>query len=305
MDDADSPFHEGERTLQARVGARERVEAVGQRTIRDHMPDEHRELFEKLPMLLVGAVDREGRPWASIVHGAAGFVRSPDPQRLTVAALPHRDDPVHEALQVGAKVGLLAIELETRRRNRMNGRVTARSPEGFTVSVQQSYGNCPKYIHTRRHHRVERAPQRTVQQGPGLSPPARALIERADTCFIASASPRASTSAEPRDGVDVSHRGGRPGFIGIGENAGAVQLSMPDYVGNNLFNTLGNLLRHPFAGLLFVDFDRGDLLSLRCVATVDWDSDELETVPGALRLVHLTVEAGVFFPAALPFRWSS
>jgi uncharacterized protein len=304
MRDLDSPFHEGERAIQERLGMRERIESIGHRVIRDHMPAQHRELFEKLPLLLLGTLGHDGQPWASVVHGSPGFVRSPDSRSLHVAALPERDDPAFEALRAGAKVGLLGIELETRRRNRANGRIAERSELGFAVSVEQSFGNCPKYIHLREHRPVERTGRQTQQEGPSLSAGARALIARADTCFIASASRHANLSSEPREGVDVSHRGGPPGFVALRDNEETVRLTMPDYVGNNLFNTLGNLVRNPLAGLLFVDFRRGDLLSLRCAAEIDWSGDALASFPGAQRLLHLTVRGGVFFRAALPFSWS-
>ena len=53
-----SPFHAGEQALQTRAGVRERAERSGRRMIRDFMPDQHRELFEKLPYVIVGSLDR-------------------------------------------------------------------------------------------------------------------------------------------------------------------------------------------------------------------------------------------------------
>ncbi len=123
-----SPWHEGERAVQARAGVdAERSEAIGRRALRDFMPDQHREFFAQLPFLVAGSVDGAGQPWASIVSGPPWFVSSPDPKTLRIGALPDAGDPLAEALTVGAKVGLLGIELSTRRRNRQNGRVVARS----------------------------------------------------------------------------------------------------------------------------------------------------------------------------------
>src|SRR5262249_10310063 len=141
-----SPFHAGERELQARAGLRERLEEVGTKGIRDFMPVQHRELFGKLPTMQLAAQDEQGQPWATMLHGSPGFVSSPDDRTLRLAALPAANDPVAPWLREGSAVGLLGLEPHTRRRNRANGRVRAMHEDGFEVAVQQSFGNCPKYI---------------------------------------------------------------------------------------------------------------------------------------------------------------
>lgn len=142
----DSPFHLGEQQIQSRLGMRDKLEDIGRRMIRDHMPEQHREFFALLPWLLVGSRDADGQPQASVLWGAPGFASSPQPQRLRIDTLPEADDPLAANLRAGTGLGLLGIELPTRRRNRMNGRVEALSDGGFAVTVQQSFGNCPKYI---------------------------------------------------------------------------------------------------------------------------------------------------------------
>src|SRR6185437_4083108 len=111
-----SPWHAGERAVQARVGVGvgERMERFGGRAIRDFMPDQHPDFFAQLPFLVVGSVDGEGRVWASLLAGKPGFATSPDPRRLRIASLPVHGDPLAGALRVGAKIGLLGIELPTR-----------------------------------------------------------------------------------------------------------------------------------------------------------------------------------------------
>jgi predicted pyridoxine 5'-phosphate oxidase superfamily flavin-nucleotide-binding protein len=124
MMDADrnpSPWHRGEREVHRRLGVSEEIEAIGGHNIRPFMPDQHRLFFAQLPFMLVGSVDRTGRPWASLLSGRPGFVQSPDPRLLHVAALPAPGDPLVEALVPGARVGMLGIELPTRRRNRSTG----------------------------------------------------------------------------------------------------------------------------------------------------------------------------------------
>lgn len=298
----DQPFHAGELAMQERAGVRAQMAPLGARMIRDHMPDQHRELFGKLPTLLVGSLDAERRPWASMLAGRPGFVHSPDPRRLRIDARPDAADPLAAQLAPGTRLGLLGLEPATRRRNRMNGRVEALDAAGFSVAVEQSFGNCPQYIQAREPAWVDTPAPPAVRFDATLPDAAAALVRHADTLFIASAG-RGDGAA---DGVDVSHRGGRPGFVRIQRGPdGGHRLSFPDFRGNNLFNTLGNLLAWPWAGLLFFDPATGDRLQLTGRASVDWDGPELAGFAGALRLVHVDVAAGAWAPAALPLRWSA
>ncbi|HYD65402.1 pyridoxamine 5'-phosphate oxidase family protein [Azospirillum sp.] len=293
----ESPFHAGERLLQERAGVRDRIERSGRRGIREAMPDQHRELFTKLPFLIVGALDGQDWPRASIVTGHPGFVASPDPHTLVIGAHPVPGDPLHGRLTAGAEAGLLGIQLETRRRNRMNGRITVADNGGFTVRVGQSFGNCPQYIQAREPAATGGTPQPVaVGEGALLSPAARALIAGSDTFFIASAA--AGT-------VDVSHRGGPPGFVRVGEEGGRTVLTVPDFRGNLFFNTFGNLALTPRAGLLFIDFAEGGLLSLAGEAEVIWDGPDLAAFAGAERLLRVRVTGGVFLADAVPLRWSA
>ncbi|HEX2114433.1 MAG TPA: pyridoxamine 5'-phosphate oxidase family protein, partial [Alphaproteobacteria bacterium] len=149
MSEVDRTFHAGERALQARAGSRPRLAEVGPRVIRDYMPDQHRLFFAELPMLFVGSLDAQGRPWASVLTGRPGFVTSPEPRTLVIRAKPAAVDPLAQTLTLGMPIGLLGIQLETRRRNRMNGTVTELYPDRFTATVGQSFGNCPQYIQSR------------------------------------------------------------------------------------------------------------------------------------------------------------
>ncbi|MBC9250386.1 pyridoxamine 5'-phosphate oxidase [Pseudomonas alcaligenes] len=278
-----SPFHPGEQQIQSRLGVRAKLEDIGQRVIRDHMPEQHREFFALLPWLLVGSQDEEGQPHASLLWGQPGFVHSPDPQRLQIAAHPEADDPLAANLATGARLGLLGLELPTRRRNRLNGRVTASDAQGFTLGVQQSFGNCPKYIQSRAWHAHERQPG-PLEQGHGLDQRWLALVLRSDTLFIA------SQNADPHSGgIDISHRGGAPGFVSLGADG---RLWLPDYAGNLMFNTLGNLLLDPRCSLLWVDFASGDLLQLQARAELYWPEQYAAlgmAVPaGAERLLALS-----------------
>src|SRR5512134_3252102 len=314
LSDPADPYHEGEQALQRRVGWRERLAEVGAHVMRDRMPDQHRELFGKLPFVLVGGIDGTGQPHASLLAGAPGFMRTPDAQTLAIDALPDAADPLHGTLRVGASLGVLAIEPHTRRRNRLNGVVRALSAHGFELQVQQSFGNCPKYIQARRASWLDEAPAvgaSTVRRMQRLDSAAAALVRDADTFFIASAVPPARIGASAAHGVDVSHRGGKAGFVRVQRVAdggdagdGVDLLTVPDFAGNNMFNTLGNLALHPRAGLLFIDFARGEQLHVAVDARVLWQGDDLAAFAGAQRLLQLRVREVLHVVGTSRLEWS-
>ncbi|MGF6671186.1 pyridoxamine 5'-phosphate oxidase family protein [Pseudomonas monsensis] len=289
-----SPWHAGERQLQEKVGVAERMEAFGRKVIRTWMPDQHREFYQQLPFMLFGAVDADGRPWASVLEGAPGFARSPDPQHLRFSSLPAADDPAQ--LADGEPVGLLGIELHTRRRNRLNGHVANLAPDGFELTVDQAFGNCPQYIQLRQFQRVPLADpaSRPARHLAALDDAAVALIASADTFFVAS-----YVDTDGQRAVDVSHRGGQPGFVRVEGN----RLTIPDFAGNLHFNTLGNLLLNPKAGLLFIDFSTGDVLQLSGRTEIILEGPQIEAFQGAERLWTFEVEKLVRRPAALALRW--
>jgi predicted pyridoxine 5'-phosphate oxidase superfamily flavin-nucleotide-binding protein len=297
--DVPTTFHAGEVAMQRAAGVHERMRELGPRVIRDHMPDQHREFFEQLPMLLVGSVDAQQRPWASLLTGLPGFIFTPDAQHLRVDAWPKGDDPLSPQLRIGATLGLLGIEPQTRRRNRMNGTVVAVDGEGFELRVDQSFGNCPQYIQAREAYWVDGPDARPAsrREAASLSSEAAGLVARADTLFIA--------SAAPGQGADVSHRGGKPGFVRVDDGVSGTVLTFPDFRGNFFFNTLGNIAAHPKAGLLFVDHETGGVLQLTGRAVIIADGSEVEAFAGAQRLLRVEVEEGMWTPQALPLRWSA
>ena len=299
----DAPaFHSGERAMQASVGLAERMAQVGRQGIRDYMPEQHREFFPVLPFVIVGSIDVEVRPSASVLAAPPGFVSSPNPRVLHIAARPDADDPLASNLRVGASLGVLGIQPHTRRRNRANGVVSAFDEHGFDMSIRQSFGNCPKYIQAREavfDAQPKTRPAARITQG--LGDEVRALIASADTFYIASSHTDAGKDAGRAEGVDVSHRGGPPGFIEVDDN----ELWIPDYRGNFFFNTLGNLLLNPQAGLLFIDFGNGDLLHVEADGRVITDAQSFARFPSAERVLHLTVHRTVFRPHALPLNWGA
>lgn len=286
-------WHQGEIALQQQAGVAERMADVGQRVIRDHMPDQHRDFYAQLPFIVAGSVDAHGDAWATLLEGQPGFIFSPNATTLDIEARPHASDPAAAGMQDGAPVGLLGIELHTRRRNRMNGVLQAIGG-GFRVQVEQSFGNCPRYIQLRdfhfAHHPAE--PYRgEVETLSALDDAARATIGAADTFYVA-------TYAERQ--VDASHRGGKPGFVRVSEDG---LLTIPDFNGNLFFSTLGNIHQNGKAGLLFVDYASGDTLQLSGDAEVILDSPEIAAFQGAERLWTFRPRRIVRRRAALALRW--
>ena len=293
-------FHAGELAVQKRAGAPEAIHKWASIALRDHLIDEHREFFSQLPFLIVAAADDEGRPWCSLLWGEPGFARASNDSSLTVSAHASPGDPLHNQLAVDSLVGLLGIELHSKRRNRLNGRISASpSPMQFTMNVQQSYGNCRKFITPRRIQPLPCRRPGLVESVSHLTPSMIELIRTADTFFIASG--HVSDESSRSAGFDASHRGGLSGFIQVDSDTA---LTFPDYSGNHLFNTLGNLSEDPRAGLLFIDFEQGTLLHLTGRITIDWDSPRVATFNNARRLLLFQLVEAVCREAALPLTFA-
>ena len=297
-------FHEGELAVQERAGSRGMAAKVGH-GIRTAVPPVVADFLLTQRIAFVGTLDAGGRPWASVLTGPAGFASAPDEHTLRIVAAPSPGDPLAENLAAGSHqasdeargspVGVLVVDFTTRRRLRVNGRGVlraGRADDEIRVDVEQVYSNCHKYIQTRAiaGETPRQVEDVSIQRGRGLSDAQRDWIRRADTFAIASAHRTA--------GVDCSHRGGTPGFVRVDGD----RLVWPDYAGNGLFNTLGNIIAYPRAGLLFVDFDTGATLQLTGSAVVDWDPEHAVAVPGAQRLVTFEVDEAIETRSALPFR---
>jgi predicted pyridoxine 5'-phosphate oxidase superfamily flavin-nucleotide-binding protein len=290
-----NPFHEGERKVQRLAGEESKAERNGimiaDRIIGGALP-----FLSQQSMAVFGSRDDEGRLWASMFFGSRGFMNSSDGKSVDfdltkVAVQPL--DPFWRNAEANPAVGMIAIELGSRRRIRVNGEISRPAEDTLRLKVREAYPNCPKYI-TRRIVRAAATADPFAcdpNSGEALAPAQRNLLEGAGTLFIA--------TAHPTRGADASHRGGNPGFIEVMDGK---TLRIPDYAGNSLFNTLGNLLVHPSAGLVVPDFEAGRVLQLTGRAEVLFDSDDPLNASGGTRrfvLFHIAEWLEVALPPGM------
>ncbi|GAA3136317.1 pyridoxamine 5'-phosphate oxidase family protein [Planomonospora alba] len=286
--------HPGETAVQRRAGVR--PGDWGSARVRAEIPAVAGGFLRAQRMVVVGAADASGRVWASALTGPAGFAEATDDRTVVVRALPGPHDPLSGLLtgEADHELGMLAVEPATRRRMRVNGRARRRG-DRLVVRTDQVYANCPKYIRAREITGEDAEPWSgagpAVSRTDALTAGQREWIAGADTFFVATRAPGL--------GADVSHRGGGPGFVRV---AGDRRLVWPDYPGNMMYMTLGNLELDERCGLLFLDWESGDALHLTGRARVDWDP---RGVPGAQRLVGFDVDEAVHVRGAVPLRWTS
>lgn len=255
-------FHGGELAVQQRAG----VQAQAARLSGMLEPTELRggvlAFLAERTFAVITARDSAGRLWTSPVTGQPGFLTATSPTTLTIGAAPPHGDPLHR-LPPAQPVGMIVIEFAARRRIRINGTLTHTDGGQLVIEVQQAYGNCPQYIQQRLVIPETRDTDsaQAVRRGATLRPDDAELIRRADTFFLG--------TTHPERGRDASHRGGPTGFVRTDGN----DLSWPDYPGNNMFNSFGNLAVDPTAALLFLDFPTGRTVHLSGTAVVEWDTE--------------------------------
>jgi predicted pyridoxine 5'-phosphate oxidase superfamily flavin-nucleotide-binding protein len=279
-----SRYHAGELAVQARAGVTDRAAQL-EGAVSNEVPPVAAEFLASQPWIVLGAADADDRMWATVLYGRPGFITTPAPSTVDIARHPLAGDPLEFALT--GPVGGLALEPGTRRRMRLNGQAW-RTPDGVSIELEEVYSNCPKYIATRHVSGVEPSAG-TRHAGASLDAAAKELLARADTAFVA--------TRGPHGGVDASHRGGNPGFLRVVDEH---TVEWPDYAGNSMFNTLGNIALDPATGLTVVDPETGTTLYLSGRAEIVWADGGF---PSAQRLVRLTVEKAVRIQNAAPLRW--
>ncbi len=286
-------FHDGEIAMQTRAGVRQQAARLGV-AIHASIPRERRDFLAAQRFAVIGTVDARGRVWATVVTGPPGFISVPEETTVRIRATPAAGDPLMENLAHPAHAALIVPDLAQRRRLRLNGRGQIVNG-AIEIRTQQVYGNCARYIQARAPIGAREWPNSDVRpaaRASRLSDDHRRLIERADTFFIA--------SDHPQSGADVSHRGGKPGFVRVVDER---HLAIPDYSGNNMFNTLGNIVANPRVGLLFIDFDGGSTLQLSGDARIDWNPARASAMPGAERLVDFELDEAIDDPRGFALRF--
>ena len=285
------PYHQGELAVQRAMGQSENAMRVGRIISRD-IPPQAATFLAAQPMLVVAAADDARRMWTSLIVGSPGFAHAEDTRTIVVKALPVPGDPLVDVLRRPRQVGMIALQPQRRRRMRVNG--TAQPIErGVRIHTDQVYSNCPKYISRREIEEVR------VDAGPPQLRRATALDDRqcraiaaADTFFIG--------SADEEGNADASHRGGNPGFLQV---LSSTRLRWPDYPGNSMFMTLGNIRDNPRCSLLIPDWRTGAALQLTGTAEIVWDQTAF--VPGAQCSVVFTVDEIVAASVVSPLRWGT
>ena len=292
-----SLYHEGELLVQQRTDeelqAKRNASVISDRIIPGAIP-----FIARQPMVVLGSVDIDQIVWASVLFGRPGFVSAADDRTLDFdlsRAGYDAHDPLWANIAGDPRVGMLVIELASRRRLRINGELRRVNEEMLRLDVLEAYPNCPKYI--QRRHVVQRLgePGDGVESRSGvtLSPHQRTSIGTADTFFVA--------SAHPDRGADVSHRGGNRGFVEVLDER---TLRVPDYAGNSMFNTLGNFVANPRAGLLFIDFGANRTLQLVGTPKIRWELDKWsDRTGGTHRYWEFTVERWLEKPLPHRVEW--
>ena len=277
-------YHEGELAVQVRAGvgpeglaAEEMYHATMGAGVVRFLALQH--------IAVLSTRDCDGRVWASLRSGPPGFLRAADPLTLEIAGQSHPEDPLLKNLASTVPTGALVINLEARQRVRLNGDAQLTEAGMVRMTVKQVYGNCPQYIQARRIIGDRALSDVSATHGDSLNERWRRWVESADTFFLA--------TAHSNSGLDASHRGGKPGFVGVESET---RILFPDYPGNRMFNSLGNITSCPKAGLLFVDFQSGAGLQLSGTASILWEDGRIAEFPGAQRLVALDIERVIELP---------
>ena len=293
-----SVFHEGEKSFHKTLRIEDRMDELGKRMMRDFIPDQHRDFFAQLPMIHICALDENGHPCAILRTGEPGFISTPDEFTLVINSEPLAGEPQQLQLGKGSKISIVGVEFATRRRNRLNATITSHENNKLEMKVDQSFGNCPKYIQIRNMFPPEKmATNPEISNSVSLGDFEREIIGSVDTLFIASRSPLIDDN--PKNGVDINHRGGNPGFVEILDDQ---TIQFPDYMGNNFFNTFGNIVGDPRVGLQFIDFENKALLHVQGRAEIITLDGIFDGTPDMGRRVKIKVENITTVKDVLPFK---
>ncbi|KAI6765480.1 hypothetical protein HG530_006550 [Fusarium avenaceum] len=278
-----TPWHQGEIAVHDLL----KVPTNGNPTATG-FPIRYEERLLQSPIVAVGTLDDQGRPWTTIWGGQRGFAQRTAEDVITLnSAVDMSSDPVFEALWAGQPRGGaikgrgrpmsgLTVDLETRDRIKIvSSRMIAGSVEDgkvqITMHVTGSLGNCPKYISKKEISPASVEKARCTSRGLPLSAEALEHLDQADMFF------HSTTNGE---NMDTNIRGGLPG----------------------LYQSLGNLYLNPAMGVVVPNYDTGDVLYLTGTTSI-LTGDQASSIIARTNLaVKIDVIDARFVKSGLPFR---
>ncbi|MBV6627744.1 MAG: pyridoxamine 5'-phosphate oxidase family protein [Rivularia sp. (in: Bacteria)] len=290
-------FHSGEIAVQNEAGVQEEARRL-LGGINSFIQPKAEDFLATQQLAAACTVDANGKVWASLLLGEAGFIKVLNQQSVQINPISTAEDILYSNLQSNSHIGILVIDLTNRRRLRLNGKAEIQTQEIsekiINLEIKEVFFNCPKYIQTRHLEtsQAESSSQSKIFNQKALSNSNKNWISQSDTFFIA--------SFHPEIGADASHRGGNPGFVRVVNDN---KLIFPDYAGNNMFQTFGNFAINPNAGIIFVDFENGHTLQLTGKANIVWEDEEISEFAGAKRLVEFDIEEVVETQNATNWSW--
>lgn len=289
-------FHAGELAVQERAGE-SHLAKRNSPLISNAIVGGAKSFIEKLFMVVLASVDANGAVWSSVLYGQPGFMHAEDVTLIKIDVPVHdrdQNDPFWSNIEQHATIGMLFIDLGTRRRYRINGSIQHIDDQGLAIIVDEAYPNCPRYIQKRHLRQLgESVQQSGVISGEFITEEITHLIHTADTIFVA--------SFNAQTGADASHRGGEPGFVQIINER---TLRIPDFNGNSLFNTLGNIESNPNTGICIPDFDGQRLLQLTGRTKTLWDQEDPGNVTGGThRFWEFEIDQWLLRPVAQHLEW--
>lgn len=265
-------YHPGELAAQDKAGTRGAAAelALGKRSALSFSSG-HDAFLAAQSFAALASVDvRNQSVWVTPLFCESGDLRAISEHEIAVAASCIPNSEILEFIEPGTPLSLLGIDLNRRIRHRINGTSLAsmnRESRGLSLQVEEYSPNCPKYINRRQIiHPSNKVPaiNRDAKAEPRtqLTPDDQAFVRRMDTLWIGSYAPSV--------GADCNHRGGQPGFIRV---ISPSTIEWPEYRGNGMFFTSGNLESYDRAGVTLVDFGSGSIIQMTGLATVDWAHD--------------------------------
>ncbi|PEW10550.1 pyridoxamine 5'-phosphate oxidase family protein [Bacillus cereus] len=289
-------FHSGERTVHDLLGV-QKIANSASTMIQQTLPKKFMNFLNGQNSFVMSSMDQRGRVWSSFLAGNPGIIQAIEADIVKINTKINEGDPLFLNILQHKEVGILVIDFASRIRIRINGKVSIVYPDGnFEIKIEQVFGNCPKYIQARRfeYKAVEEIVNKKLHPRNTLNKKQQNWISESDTFIIASASSEGK--------MDISHRGGMPGFVHVINEKSII---FPDYSGNMLFNTLGNIVQNPNVGLLFFDFNTGGTLQITGEASIIWniDQDILSKFPGAQRLVQFQILEVLEVPCYESYNW--